>query len=114
MLLTIIGASLVLVLTAFSAGSSAYEGAFCYEEPRAEFAGCVSQSRSNIRRAIGHTKDAYSDVAIETGTESALGYCRSIECEANTGYLNKDGTGTGTIWNEGPNGERKVSGYLYP
>lgn len=113
-LLGLLAASLALVLVVKPAATSAYEGPFCSEEMRAEHAGCSSATRSDIQRAIGHTKDAYSDVGIETGSEYQLGYCRSIECQANTGNLNKAGTGYGAIWNEGPNGARKVSGYLYP
>lgn len=106
-------ASFVLLL-ASAPRTAAFEGPFCSEELRAEHEGCASVERESIRRAIGHTIDAYTDVVIETGQESALGSCRTIECEANTGYLAKDGKGHGYVYNEGPNGSRRVSGYLYP
>lgn len=109
----LLAASMILLLSVGVRQTSAYEGPFCYEEMRNEHEGCTSVKRENIRRAIGHTKDAYTLVAIEAG-EAAAGYCGSIECEANTGYLAKDGTGKGFVYNEGPNGPRRVSGYLYP
>lgn len=112
-LAALFAASMTLLLSVGVRPTSAYEGPFCVEELRNEFEGCQSVTRENIRRAIGHTKDAYTDVAIEAGT-SALGWCRTIECQANTGYLQKDGTGKGYVFNEGPNGPRRVSGYLYP
>jgi hypothetical protein len=113
-LLALLASSMTLLLTVGTGPTAAYEGPFCAEEMRAEGEGCESVSRSSIRRAVGHTKDAYSDVAIEAGGEVLGGDCRTIECQANTGYLAKDGTGNGYVWNEGPNGSRKVSGYLYP
>lgn len=113
-LLALLLASMVLLLVAGARPTSAYEGPFCAEEMRNESEGCESTARSSIRRAIGHTTDAFSDVGIEAGGEALLGYCRTIECEANTGYLRKDGTGNGYVFNEGPNGARRVSGYLYP
>lgn len=112
-LLALAAASTTLLMFAGASQTSAYEGPFCYEEMRAQYEGCSSVQRSSIRRAIGHTIDAYSAVGIET-SEVLLSSCYTIECEASTGYLSKDGTGHGYVWNEGPNGARKVSGYLYP
>lgn len=113
-LLALLFASSAIVLIAHTGRSDAYEGTFCYEEYREEYEGCESVQRKEIRRAIGHTRDAYTGVAIETSTEATGAYCRTIECEASTDYLAKDGTGEGFIWNEGPNGRRRVYGYLYP
>jgi hypothetical protein len=113
-LLALLLVSLGLLLIAGARPTDAYEGPFCVEEMRAPGVGCVSVSRSSIRRAIGHTKDAYSAVGIETTTGYLEGNCVTIECQASTGYLKTDGTGRGYIWNEGPNGSEKVTGYLYP
>ena len=113
-LLALLMASLSLLLVAGARPTSAYEGPFCVEEMRAEFEGCVSVERPTIRRAVGHTKDAYTIVGVETSTEGKIGSCWTIECEAATSYLTSDGNGKGYIWNEGPNGSRKVDGYLYP
>jgi hypothetical protein len=112
--LALLLASMMLLVVAGAQSTDAYEGPFCAEELRNEGEACESVQRSTIRRAIGHTADAYTDVSIEAGGETKGGACRTIECEANTGYLEKDGTGHGFIWNEGPNGARRVDGYLYP
>jgi hypothetical protein len=98
-----------------TATSSAYEGAFCAEESRAEGAQCYSVVRTNIRRAIGHVNDAYVKVAVETQYGELEGKCREYPgCEGGTNYLSHDGEGRGRIWNEGPNGTRNTNGYLYP
>lgn len=113
-ILALLLASMMLLSVVGVQATDAYEGPFCENELRKEFEGCESLSQTDIRRAIGHTVDGYSDVAIDAGGETKGGSCRTLECEANTGYIEKDGTGHGTIWNEGPNGSRKVFGYLYP
>jgi hypothetical protein len=110
----VLGTGLVLLLAFGARSTSAFEGPFCENISKVEGAACESQERTSIRRAIGHTTDAYSNIAIEAGGERQGGNCRTIECEANTGYLEKDGTGTAAIENAGPNGTRKVFGYLYP
>jgi hypothetical protein len=98
-----------------TATSSAYEGVFCSEEPRAEGAECYSVVRTNIRRAIGHVNDAFVKVAVETQYGELEGNCREyLGCEAGTGYLSHDGEGRGRIWNEGDTGTRNTNGYLYP
>lgn len=106
--------SVSLLLVAGATPTDAYEGPYCSEELRNEGVGCESALRDTIRRAIGHTTDAYTNVEVETASEHQGGACRTIECEASTGYLENDGNGHGYIWNEGPNGARRVSGYLYP
>lgn len=114
-LLMCVFAAAAVSLTIATASSSAYEGTFCYEELRAEGAECSSVERANIRRAIGHVTDSYVYVEISTtaGTKTAQCY-EYYGCQANTGYLASDGTGRGYVWNEGPNGERRTYGYLYP
>lgn len=113
-LLAVFAAGMTLLLVVGARPTSAYEGPFCAEEMRAEGDGCVSVLRSSIRRAIGHTTDGYANVQVEAGKEALGGYCRTIECTANSGYIGKDGSGYGYVWNEGPNGSRRVDGYLYP
>lgn len=113
-LLAVLTTSMTMLLTLGVRPTFAFEGSFCSEVVVGEYGVCESVTRSSIRRAIGHTKDAYTDIAIEAGGEYLGGDCRTIECEANTGYLEKDGTGNGYIENAGPNGSRKVNGYLYP
>lgn len=113
-LLALLAASMTLLLIAGAKPTSAYEGPFCAEQMQREFTGCESASRPSIRRAVGHTEDGYAIVIVQTSQEALGGGCYTIECTANTGYLEKDGTGHAVIYNEGPNGTRRVDGYLYP
>lgn len=113
-ILALIATGFVLLVSVDVSSTDAYEGPFCYEEVLKEGEGCESVTRSEIRRAIGHTVDAETGIGIETNKGKVFVVCEGIECEANTKYLKEDGTGNGYIYNEGPNGTRKSSGYLYP
>lgn len=102
------------ILALLPAFSSAYEGPFCENVGTVEGGSCTSVERSKIRRAIGHVENSYSRVRIATNVETREGSCfGSLGCESNTGYASADGTGHGTIWNEGPNGKKPAYGYLY-
>jgi hypothetical protein len=96
--------------------SSAFEGPFCENVGTSEGYYCESTERSDIRRAIGHVEDAWAKARITAGGETAAGECYGGElgCQANSGYLAKDGTGHGYIYNLGPNGKKATYGYLYP
>jgi hypothetical protein len=113
-LIVVFVASVSLLFIGGAPPTAAYEGAFCEDVLKQENVACESQERKEIRRVIGHTTDAWTDDAIETASEAQGGSCRTIECIANTGYLEHDGTGHGFVTNAGPNGGRKVYGYLYP
>jgi len=107
--------ALTVILAVGAAPSSAYEGPFCYEELRVEGGQCYSRERQNIRRAIGHVSNAYVWIAIVTTKGSKTGKCFNYPgCQANTGYIEKDGAGRGYINNEGPHGAQYTYGYLYP
>jgi hypothetical protein len=105
--------TLLLLSLEFPAIGSAYEGVYCYEVQLGSLQGCEGSKVSDIRRAIGKAPGGLTGVEIETTTEIAYNKCGTAGCEADTGYLGKDGTGEGWIYNEG-SGTHTYKGYLYP
>jgi hypothetical protein len=92
-----------------------YNGEFCYGVALQEFGSCVSNTVSNIRRAIGHGT-YYTFVSISGGSLAKTGRCYSDGCTADTGYLSRDVTGGARIENSGPCSPcwGTYYGWLYP
>jgi hypothetical protein len=92
-----------------------YNGEFCYGVGLQEFGSCVSNTVSNIRRAIGHGT-YYTFVSISGGSLAKTGRCYSDGCTADTGYLSQDVTGGARIENSGPCSPcwGTYYGWLYP
>lgn len=91
-----------------------YNGEFCYGVALDDFGSCVSNTVSNIRRAIGHGT-YYTFVSISGGALGKTGRCYSDGCTADTGYLSHDVTGGARVENSGPcNCTGIYYGWLYP
>jgi hypothetical protein len=93
--------------------ASAYEGEFCYGVYLHVNQDCISNTVSNIRRAIGHGAD-WTEVIVSGIGGGRSGECYSDGCTADTGYLAVDITGNGFIENIGGGGGGYYYGWLYP
>jgi hypothetical protein len=113
----LLSAGLVLLISvaalALSAKALAYEGVYCNHVYLGPGGSCTSSSVSEIRRAIGESNESYTEVQVSTNVGFKSGSCTSPGCVADTGYLSKDGTGTGTIKNITGNFSNYYYGYLY-
>ncbi len=110
--------ALLAVITAvFAVHALAYNGEFCYGIHLDVHKDCYSNVVTKIRRAVGHGKD-YTGINVSNSASGSRGsYCYSDGCTADTGYLAKDGKGTGGILNNGDPcncGGGDYYGWLYP
>ena len=120
--LVVVALAFGILITIFVSRALAYNGEFCYSTYLYVLGGpkqpqfCVSNQESNIRRAVGHGAD-WTQIKISTQDDGTQASCSSDGCTADTGYLSKDGTGVGTIVNQGDPcgcGGGTYYGWLYP